>query len=236
MDAFIGIVGFFGIIIGVVLLVVGFVKKKKLKGGLVLGVSLVLLIIALSLPSDDDTKKVGGEKTPVTKEVDKVEETEKKSTSEKVTPEIQTEEKVKKDTNKKITSTQSDWKTKVKETASMNGTETAKFDSISLYAKDYKPSKKEVSEFAMYIIEQYTEGNYLASLSNDEYVLGNIFKADVVDRYYKQDQGNPYGDFAFDFWQNSKYVYRGVDDIASDSVKSNERQMDKALVKIKNKE
>lgn len=33
------------------------------------------------------------------------------------------------------------------------------------------------------------------------------------------------------FWQNTKYTYRGVDDVNSHKVKANEEQMDKTLTK-----
>jgi len=40
-------------------------------------------------------------------------------------------------------------------------------------------------------------------------------------------------DFAFDYLQNMKYTYRGADTVDSESVKSNEEQMNKALKEIK---
>ncbi|MEX3621835.1 hypothetical protein [Viridibacillus arvi] len=77
MDAFIGLIGFFGIIAGIVLLIVGFKKKKNLKGGIVLGVSFVLFVIALAMPTDTNT--ADGEKTPVTKEVTDAEKAEREA-------------------------------------------------------------------------------------------------------------------------------------------------------------
>jgi hypothetical protein len=124
------------------------------------------------------------------------------------------------------------WEEKVKEVAASNGTETEKFDQISLYAKDYQPSKKEVTEFEQYIIKEYKDKKYIKDISNAEYMLGNIFKADVIQRYYDDKEQNPIDSFAFDFWQNSKYNYRKVDTMTSESTLSNERQMDKALVEI----
>lgn len=129
-----------------------------------------------------------------------------------------------------------DWKAKIKEVSKMDGKESDKFNEIDQYAYDYKPSNKEVSEFVTYILAQYESKKYLKDISNDKYMLENIFKSSVVDNYYKKEKNNPYGDFAFDFYQNSKYVYRGVDTIGSTAVTSNERQMDKALHRINNKE
>lgn len=42
----------------------------------------------------------------------------------------------------------------------------------------------------------------------------------------------PLDSFAFDFYQNTKYVYRGVDAVDSESVLANEHQMNKAILKI----
>ena len=61
-------------------------------------------------------------------------------------------------------------------------------------------------------------------------MLENIFKSQVVEQFYDGDE--PMKEFAFDFWQNSKYVYRGVDTPDSAAVKSNEEQMDKALAEM----
>lgn len=122
------------------------------------------------------------------------------------------------------------WTEKVKEVAELNETETEKFDKISAYASDYKPTREEISEFENYIIKEYKEGNYIMDISNHEYMLENIFKSLVVEQYY--DEGEPMKDFAFDFYQNSKYNYRGVDTMTSESTLSNEEQMNKALEKI----
>lgn len=69
-------------------------------------------------------------------------------------------------------------------------------------------------------------------ISNHRYMLENIFKSQVVENYYKDEKQNPMQSFAFDFWQNSKYNYRGVDTMTSESTLSNEKQMDKALSEI----
>lgn len=47
MSAFLGAIGFIGLIVGIVLMIVGWIKKKKYKGGLIALVSLVLFIIAV---------------------------------------------------------------------------------------------------------------------------------------------------------------------------------------------
>ncbi|RJS59202.1 hypothetical protein CJ483_03240 [Bacillus sp. PK3_68] len=65
-------------------------------------------------------------------------------------------------------------------------------------------------------------------------MLTNTFKAEVIDTYYDhRGQDNiPLSLFAFDFWQNTKYTYRDVDDVNSHEVKANDEQMDKALAKM----
>ncbi|KEK17297.1 hypothetical protein BAMA_15825 [Bacillus manliponensis] len=119
-----------------------------------------------------------------------------------------------------------DWGNKVKEVASSEKTTTEKFDEVSKYAHDYSPSKDEVKQFGDDIIKEYKDKNYIKNVSNHEYMLTNIFKSQVVD---KNTSEKPLKDFAFDFWQNSKYNYRGVENATSGSTLANERQMDKAL-------
>jgi hypothetical protein len=119
------------------------------------------------------------------------------------------------------------WEDKVKEIAASTGTETEKFDQVSSFAMNYKSSKEEITEFEEFIIKEYKEGRYISDLKNNEYMLGNIFKSQVVEQSYQE--GEPMKDFAFDFLQNSKYTYRGVDTATSESTLSNQEQMDKKL-------
>ncbi|WP_018391814.1 hypothetical protein [Bacillus sp. 37MA] len=124
------------------------------------------------------------------------------------------------------------WLSKIQDVAVSSKSETEKFDEISLYAQDYTPNTSELKEFEKYIIDEFTSGAYLSGPSNDAYMLENIFKSEVIDVYYRNSPQVPIGDFAFDFWQNTKYVYRGVDTVDSDPVKANEEQMNKALAKM----
>jgi hypothetical protein len=181
--------------------------KKTLKfiGGL-FGVLILIFIIAVIVDiSNDDTTEKENTKTETTK------------TNEAETTKIESPKTL-------------SWEVKVKDVAASSGTETEKFDEISKFAKDYKPTEQEVKDFENYIIQEYKNKKYLMDISNHEYMLGNIFKAQVVEQYYNN--GEPVKDFAFDFWQNSKYTYRGVDSPDSTPVKANEDQMDKALAKM----
>ncbi|MFA2810159.1 hypothetical protein AB1I93_19095 [Bacillus mycoides] len=135
----------------------------------------------------------------------------------------------KEDTAAKETVKTVDWGNKVKEVASSDRNPSEKFDEISKYAHDYKPSKDEVKQFGDDIIKEYKNKNYIKDVSNHEYMLTNLFKSQVVDKNASE---KPLNDFAFDFWQNSKYNYRGVENATSSATQANERQMDKALNKM----
>ncbi|PER83650.1 hypothetical protein CN498_25280 [Bacillus thuringiensis] len=135
----------------------------------------------------------------------------------------------KEDTAAKETVKTVDWGNKVKEVASSDKSTTEKFDEVSKYAQDYKPSKDEVKQFGDEIIKEYKDKNYIKDVSNHEYMLNNLFKSQVVD---KNASDKNLKDFAFDFWQNSKYNYRGVENATSSATQANERQMDKALSKM----
>lgn len=108
-----------------------------------------------------------------------------------------------------------------------------KYQLISEYAYKYKPSKKQLNTFTQYIVNDYKNGTYLNRADEDKYMLTNIFKALLVERYYADNTGsNPYADFAFDFMQNTRDVYRGNQAVGDEVTQANERQMDKSLAKM----
>lgn len=123
------------------------------------------------------------------------------------------------------------WQTKVKEVASLNSTPSKKFDTIEAYAKKYPATKAEIKEFEDYMKAEYKNKKYLADVQNNEYMLENIFKAYVVNRYYGEEE-TPINDFVFGFYQNANYTFKGLESINSHATKYNERQMDKALAAI----
>jgi len=139
---------------------------------------------------------------------------------------VETATKPKEEVPSKIT-----WQDKVKEIAAMEGTPTDKYNAIMLYAKEYSATEAEIKEFEKYIINEYTSKKYVADINNAEYMLSNVFRANSINRFYGEVM-TPINNFAFDFYQNTKYTYRGVDSIDSEAVKYNEQQMDKALKKI----
>ncbi|MEY9975813.1 hypothetical protein [Lysinibacillus sp. RC79] len=120
------------------------------------------------------------------------------------------------------------WQDKVKEIATKEGTPTEKYDAVMVYAKEYPSTEAEIKEFEEYIIAEYKNKKYVADINNAEYMLSNVFRANVINRFYGQ-VDTPINKFAFDFYQNTKYTYRGEDTLDSSAVRSNERQMDKAL-------
>ncbi|MEB2282879.1 hypothetical protein LAV73_23460 [Lysinibacillus xylanilyticus] len=123
------------------------------------------------------------------------------------------------------------WQTKVKEVASLNSTPSKKFDTIEAYAKKYPATKAEIKEFEDYMKAEYKNKKYLADVQNNKYMLENIFKAYVVNRYYGEEE-TPINDFVFGFYQNSNYTFKGLKSTNSHAIKYNERQMDKAIAAI----
>lgn len=152
----------------------------------------------------------------------------------KAKEEVETREKIKQEEKARqenLANEVTTWQNKVKEIASIDGTTTNKYDAIMLYAKEYPATELEIKEFEKYIITEYQNKKYISDINNAEYMISNIFRANVINRYYGKVK-SPINDFAFDFYQNTKYTYRGVDAIDSDAVRSNERQMDKVLNKM----
>lgn len=56
MSLLLEFLGFLGFIVGLVLIVIGLIKKKKMKGGLVLGISVVIFIVGFILTPVDGTE------------------------------------------------------------------------------------------------------------------------------------------------------------------------------------
>lgn len=125
-----------------------------------------------------------------------------------------------------------DWEAEIEKIASNSDAAPDKASAVEALAMDYKPSDDELKEFESYIVSEFKSGTYLTGLSDNTYALTNIFQALTVQQQYKNLNESAIGDFAFDFYQNSKYVYRGVDAPDSDAVKSNEEQMEKSLAKM----
>lgn len=121
------------------------------------------------------------------------------------------------------------WQDEITKLASNSDSASDKFYALEKLLMDYKATEAEVKEFSTYIIDDYKSGNYLSDIGNHERMLSNIFKS----YYVEKNSEGALKDFAFDYFQNMKYTYRGADTVDSEAVKSNEEQMNKALKEIK---
>lgn len=120
------------------------------------------------------------------------------------------------------------WQSEITKIASNSDIVADKFNTLEKFLITSDVTKGEINQFSNEIVTDYRSGNYLKDAGNHERMLTNIFKAYHVEKNSKGDLK----DFAFDYFQNLKYVYRGVETIDSEAVKSNESQMDKALKTI----
>lgn len=214
MYVFLGLTGFIGIIVAIARLISERRNKEKKKiGKNIFVVALFLFVLGIAItPTEDkevasDSKKVEVSAPVIEKPVEKME--------------VKKEEVV-----------LLNWQDKVTEVAAIDGSPTDKYDAIMLYAKEYPSTEAEIKEFEEYIIAEYQSKNYLADINNSEYMLSNIFRANVINRFYGE-VNTPINEFIFDFYQNTKYTYRGVDTIDNAATRANERQMDKKLAEIK---
>ncbi|MER2079695.1 hypothetical protein [Psychrobacillus psychrotolerans] len=120
------------------------------------------------------------------------------------------------------------WEEQIKQIAENEDVAADKFHAIELYMMDYEASVEEVDQFKSDIISEYKAGTYLNDITNHEFMLSNIFKSYIVE----QNSDGAVKDFAFDYLQNMKYTYRGVDAVDSDAVKANEAQLNENLAEI----
>jgi hypothetical protein len=219
----------------IILSLVQFIKKNKPNGMKQLklsGVALIVFVISLVgfAVTMEPTTTTNEDKTEVVKEKKTTEKSEEPKTEEKVVVEEESDEEKqeeKVETSAPITLT---WQDNVKEIANSDSSPTEKYDAVVLYSREYLPTDEEIEEFEKHIITEYQSKNYLADITNAEYMLSNVFRANVIQKFY--DESAPINKFAFDFEQNTKYTYLGVDAVDSESVKANESQMDKMLANI----
>jgi hypothetical protein len=182
----------------------------------------LFVVVLAACGSEDTSKEDSGAKNTDSKQ----------ESSNKVSTEDTTEETETAVVEEEPEETTVDWDTQVSDIANADGSETEKFDQVSSLAMDYSPTDEELETFSDDIVNEYKNGTYLSDITNHEYMLKNIFKAQVVDSAFEDNEQEPLDSFAFDFLQNTKYSYRGVDAVDSQSVQSNEKQMEDALTQI----
>ena len=125
-----------------------------------------------------------------------------------------------------------DWQSEVTTIADTDQSETEKHDAVMAIASDYEASEEEIKIFEEQIVKDFNDGTYLADIENHEYMLTNIFKARMINRFYLDKEPNAIDSFAFDFLQNTKYTYRKVDAVDSETVHINEEQMKDSLSEL----
>lgn len=122
----------------------------------------------------------------------------------------------------------SNWLDEINAIANSSDSNSDKFYALEKVMLAYEAKENEVTQFESEIVTDYKNSTYLNELDNHERMLSNIFKSYVVE----QNTDGSIKDFAFDYHQNLKYVYRGAEAPDSEAVKSNEEQMNKALASL----
>lgn len=118
------------------------------------------------------------------------------------------------------------WEDDVRMISDSDKTKTEKAAKVEQLVKDTSFTNESIDNFASDTINSFLDKSYLGSTDNDFLMLSRIYKSYAVEQ---NRMNSVLGDFAFDYYQNVKYVYRGVDDINSESVRANEEQMNKSL-------
>lgn len=117
------------------------------------------------------------------------------------------------------------WNESLDEIINSSDAPSDKFYALEKVMMDAEVDEADVESFKQDILTAYKGKTYLADPTNDSVMLNHIFKSYIVE----QNETDAWKDFAFDFHQNVKYVYRGVDGPESEAVKANESQMDKVI-------
>lgn len=127
------------------------------------------------------------------------------------------------------------WEDEIKRIAATDNDPTTKHDEVMALAKEH--GAEGLDEFFDDIVTEFLAGEYLQHTDDEVYMLAQLYKARSLDRYGSELARSGFADdveeakysFSFDYLQNIKYVYRGVDDVGSASVIANERQMRDSL-------
>lgn len=234
MYALLAVLGVFGLAIGLLLFVWGLIRRKKNKGGLIAVASAALIIFAFIItPTDIKEEAASGDNEEADTETTATNEVVETQATTDTTDDGNKEEVADTATNEVVetqaaTATTDDWNVFIDELVANGESEQEKFKALEFYAYDYVTNDDEFKDFAKTIVADYMMGTYLDNYTDHKTMLTKIFKSFVVEK----NATGAVKDFAFDYYQNVKYVYRGVDAIDSEAVKSNERQMDKAIEKI----
>ena len=179
-------------------------KKQKALGCLAWVITVPLIIVACTTGGDDEKPK------------------------ETAKPKI--EQKAEQPKTKTV-KTAKTWEEGIKQIATSKGSKTEKADQAYILAKAFPATNNEqLFDILKELAPEVDNQKYLSKPKDDVYMLTNIYKSAVM--INGSTEGTPAHDFAFDFWQNTKYVYRGADTPDSDAVKANEEQMRKALLKM----
>ncbi|MEH6962594.1 hypothetical protein V7195_23300 [Priestia megaterium] len=224
MEVLLGIIAFFSFLAVIVGLIMLIPKSKRKLGVKIFFTGVVVFLVSFTIVINkfgNTEDKTSNESETASTEVEK--DTKTEGANKNSTEAIPTKE-----ATKKI-----NWDDQVNSIALSDKSTTEKFDEVSKLASDYSLSDSELNEFQNYIVNEFKNKNYLKDIGNDEYMLANIFKSTAVEKHYDDSEQNPADVFAFDFLQNTKYTYRGVDAVDSDAVKSNEHQMDKSLKQLR---
>lgn len=117
------------------------------------------------------------------------------------------------------------WNESLEEIINSSDAPSDKFYALEKVMMDAEVAESDIESFKNDILTAYKEKTYIADPTNDSVMLNYIFKSYIVE----QNETDSWNDFAFDFHQNVKYVYRGVDGPESEAVKANEAQMDNVI-------
>lgn len=108
---------------------------------------------------------------------------------------------------------------------------TAKYDDVvNLARNQYQPTDVEIKQFALDIVLSYNSDEYMSMIDDESYTLTNIFKSNIVMKEYGEDTLG--AEFAHDYEQILKYIYRGVESKDSEFIQENQRQLEEVMTKI----
>ena len=210
-------------------------KRNRKSVAMYFGLSTVLFFIlfGVTVPSTDESVANNTEiEEQSTKNEPAPDATEEEPVKEEIKEEIVKEEVIEEAVEEEDTTEAITLEEQINAIAISDSSTTEKHDEVARLVKDYTVNEVDLKQFEKDIIAEFTSGKYLNDITNDTYMLTNLFKSMVIESNYEDSESIPIDKFSFDFLQNTKYTYRGVDAVDSTAVKSNEEQMQKSLAEM----
>lgn len=122
------------------------------------------------------------------------------------------------------------WEQEIEAIVNSDSSKFEKADQAERLANEYPLDRVAALDLAQSLADEFTSGTHITrTLQDEEYALRSIFLARSVDKALDDSEQLPADDFAFDFKQTTRDLYRGTEEPGSQFISANEDQIKRAI-------